>query len=83
MKMNYNAIKGELVLAHVERLKDMHTDEVGVIYDKFYIDLASIMYDINRIDSLDSLSKFCDDYGLNDRIYPGLSFPELISVYYE
>ena len=81
--MNYLAIKGELAAAHVQRTLDMHTYSEGVNYEEYFEDLRVIMYDINEIKNLDTLAKFCDDYGMSDGIFPGLSFPEIVSKYYK
>ena len=80
--MNYLAIKGELAAAHIQRVLDMHTNSDGVNYEEYFEDLRAIMYDISKIHNLETLSKFCDEYGMGDGIFPGLSFPEIISKYY-
>lgn len=80
--MNYLAIKGELAAAHNQRALDMHTDKDGVNYEEYYEDLRAILYDISQIKDLNSLGKFCDEYGMSDGIFPGLSFPEIISKYW-
>lgn len=81
--MNYSAIKGELAIAFAERMKDMHTDSVGLDYEEYFVDLSAIVYEISKINSMESLSNFCKGHGLDDGLYEGLSFPELISKYYE
>ena len=83
MKINFTALQGELLAAHAQRLIDMHTDKDSINYEEYYFDMRSVIADIHAIHSLDSLSKFCDDYGLNSGIFEGLSFPELISKYYK
>jgi hypothetical protein len=80
--MNYLAIKGELAAAHIQRALDMHTDSEGVNYEEYYEDLCAILYDIGRIKDLDTLAKFCNDYGMSDGIFPGLSFLEIIAKYW-
>ena len=81
--MNFRAIKGELAIALVERMKDMHTDSAGLNHEEYFVDVFEILYDISKINSLESLSNFCKGHGLDDGLYEGLSFPELISKYYE
>ena len=81
--MNYLAIKGELAEAHTERLKDMHTDKDGVNYESYYEDLRMIVHDISKILDLDSLANFCREYGMDDGIFEGLSFPEIIAKYWK
>ena len=81
--MNYSAIRGELAIFFAERMRDMHTDSVGLNYAEYFVDLFEILYDISKINSMESLSNFCKGHGLDDGLYEGLSFPELISKYYE
>lgn len=81
--MNYSAIKGKLAAAHFQRTLDMHTDNAGVSYEEYYEDMRMVMYDISKIHDLNSLGKFCEDYGMRDGIFPGLSFPEIVAKYWK
>lgn len=81
--MNLNAIKGELATALVQRALDIHTDKDGVNYEEYYEDLRTIMHDISQIQDPNSLAKFCNEYGMSDGIFPGLSFPEIVTKYWK
>ena len=81
--MNYSAIKGELAAALVQRALDMNTDNAGVYYESYYEDMRAIVYDISKIQDLNTLAKFCDEYGMRDGIFPGLSFPEIVAKYWK
>ena len=75
-------IKGQLLEMMFEQYRDMNTDESGIDYKEFYLEIQSAIKNIQEIISLNELERFCEEYGLND-IDNGMSFPNLVKEAYK
>ena len=76
------AVKGKLLEYVFIMYKDMNTDERGVDYKEFYLESKVAIKEIQSIDTLNDLEKFCEDYGFND-LEGELSFPNLVKEAYK
>jgi hypothetical protein len=76
------AVKGKLLEYVFIMYKDMNTDERGVDYQEFYLESKVAIKEIQSIDTLNDLEKFCEDYGFND-LEGELSFPNLVKEAYK
>ena len=76
------AVKGKLLEYVFIMYKDMNTDERGVDYEEFYLESRAALTEIQNIDTLNDLEKFCEDYGFND-LEGELSFPNLVKEAYK
>lgn len=74
-------IKGKLLEYVFIMYKDMNSDERGVDYKEFYIESRAALTEIQHIDTLNDLEKFCENYGLND-MGGELSFSGLVAEAY-
>jgi len=77
------AVKGKLLEMFIEMYKDMNTDESGIDYQEFYLESKTPIKEIQDINSLDDLEKFCEEYGLNEMGREELSFPGLVKEAYK
>ena len=75
------AVKGKLLEYIFIMYKDMNTDERGVDYQDFYLESKTAIKEIQSIDTLNDLERFCEDYGFND-LGGELSFPHLVAEAY-
>ena len=75
------AVKGKLLEYIFIMYKDMNTDERGVDYQDFYLESKTAIKEIQSIDTLNDLERFCEDYGFND-LGGELSFPNLVAEAY-
>lgn len=86
-KNHLGHIKGRLVEYFFETYSAIHTtqDVNGVArtnYEEFAIDFKLVVTEIFKIDTVNDLDRFCDEYGLNE-VDPefSLSFPNLVRHY--
>ena len=76
-------IKGRLLEMMLEMYRDMNTDENGIDYKEFYIEVQSPLNEIRNINNLNELEVFCEGWGLNDEITNPMSFPALVLEAYK
>ena len=83
LKNHLTAIKGRLLLYFTEMYSNMCADSEGKTdYEEFFEDAEKCIQEIMNIKSVDSLDRFCEEWGLND-LEGDLSFHHLAKEYLE